>query len=396
MTERLYYKDPSLLTFEAVVTRIRDEDGRFVVFLDRSAFYPTSGGQSHDLGTLNGIEVIEVVETDNGDVAHVVRKTAFAVGDKVSGIVDSKRRQKNRQQHTAQHILSQLFVQKLGAETASVHLGDDYGAVELDASAVDDAVVREIEDEGNALVASNLPINILFVSGAELAALPLRKQPQREGTIRVIRIGELDWSACGGTHCNFTAEVGIIKIVGVEKLRGHALVKFLSGEQALDDYRMRLDITDRLAKALTCHPTDLVGKIDKLATENKNLRKMLAQLQKEQLPDRARDLAGKRMTIGNLSLVAERVDDVDGSLIGALASSVADEIGGLAILMCEQRVVIAAAPSAGLAADQLVRELAQKIGLKGGGNARLAQLGGANLERFAEYRDILISLVQNG
>ena len=395
MTERLYYHDPTLLTFDAVVSRLEEAEGRFLVYLDRSAFYPTSGGQSHDLGMLNDIAIINVIETRDGDVAHIVENRGFDVGRKVHGIVDARRRLKNRRQHTAQHILSQLFVQRLGAETLSVHLGDDYGAIETDASTVSDAIMLEVEDQANSIVAANQPIDILFVSGDELAGLPLRKPPQREGIVRVIRIGNLDWSACGGTHCSSTAEVGIIKIIGAEKIRGHALVKFLAGEQAIEDYRIRFEVTDRLARALTCHPTDLLVKVEKLVSDNRSLRREMTQLQKELLPVRARVLTTKLIKSGRVSLVTEEVADIDSGLIGALASLVADEIGGLAILTRGERLVIAAAASTGIAADQLARELCQRKGLKGGGNARVAQLGGADPKRFTEYRDVLVSLVQN-
>jgi len=395
VTERLYYHDPSLLTFDAVVTRFEEAEGRFLVYLDRSAFYPTSGGQSHDLGSLDDIAVVDVVETGDGDVAHVIASAGLDVGDRVHGIVEARRRLKNRQQHTAQHILSQLFVQRLGAETLSVHLGNDYGAVEIEASVVSDAIVQQVENDANGIVAANQPIDILFAQGEELAGLPLRKPPQRDGLVRVIRIGNLDWSACGGTHCNSTAEVGTIKIVGAEKIRGHASVKFLVGEQANADYRMRLEITDELSKALTCHPTDLIVKVEKLVSDNKNLRRELAQLQKELLPVRARDLASRPIASGRMSLVAEEIADIDSGLIGALTSMVAQETGGLAMLISGGRMAIAAAESTGIAADQLAREFCHKVGLKGGGNSRVAQIGGADPKRFAEYRDILISLVKN-
>lgn len=396
MTERLYYTDPALLSFDAQITRIEQADGRTVIFLDRSAFYPTSGGQSHDLGRINDSEIIEIAETPDGEVAHVIVSGRFQAGDKVHGEVNAERRLKNRQQHTAQHILSHLFIEKLNAETVSVHLGDEYGAIELNTSSVADNQLREIEKAAAEIISANVPIAILFVSGDEIGKIPLRKPPQREGTIRVIRIGQLDWSACGGTHCCSTAEIGLIKIIGMEKLRGHALVKFLAGGQALADYSLRFDVTDSLAKSMTCHPSDLLGKVEKLVAENKQLRKDLTQAQKELLPARARELASKVVAIGSAQVVVELANGIDSGLLSSLASLVATEINGSAMLMCDGRMAIASSESSGHAADKLAREFSQKTMLKGGGNARLAQLGGGDDKKFAEYRTLFLSVVQSG
>jgi alanyl-tRNA synthetase len=395
LTERLYYTDPSLQSFDAQVTRVEDAVGRWLVYLNRSAFYPTSGGQSHDLGTINDSELIDVMETPDGDVAHVVSVGTFRIGEKVHGEVDGVRRLKNRQQHTAQHILSHLFIAQLSAETVSVHLGDDYGAIELNAAQLSDSQTRQVEQAAASVVAANYPIEIIFASGDEIATLPLRKPPQREGTIRVIRIGQLDWSACGGTHCRFTSEVGIIKITGVEKIRGHAVVRFLAGSQAAADYQLRYEVTDTLARELTCHPSDLVGKVQKLITEHKQLRKDLNQAQKELLPARAKELAAKGVTAGTVTLVAELITGIDGGLLSSLATLVATDVKGLVMLMCEGRIAIASAEASGIGADWLARELGQKAGLKGGGNARIAQLGGGDDAKFSEYRNLLLTAVQS-
>ena len=396
LTERLYYSDPSLLSFEAQVVRVEKTEGRTLVFLDRSAFYPTSGGQSHDHGTLNDIEVVDVFETTEGDVAHAVSANRFHVGDRVGGVIDRDRRQKNRQQHTAQHILSSLFISHANAETVSVHLGDDYGAIELNVATIGESQLRQVEQAAAAVIFASHPVEIIFASGDEIAKLPLRKQPEREGPIRVIRIGDLDWSACGGTHCCFTSEVGLIKIIGMEKIRGHALVRFLAGEQALKDYRIRFEVTDTLAKALTCHPSDLVGRVEKLVAENKQLRKDLAQSQKELLPVRASELAAKAVTAGVTKVVAELVEDIDSSLLSALATLVATQVGGVVLLMCDGRLAIAAAEPCGLGADRLARDFSKQAGLKGGGNSRVAQLGGGDNAKFSEYRKLFLSVVQGG
>lgn len=394
MTERLYYRDPALLSFEAVVMRVEPSGELFHVFLDRSAFYPSSGGQLYDTGTLGGTAVIEVLETPDGDVAHVLA-TTVPTGARIKGEVDAARRRRHSRQHTAQHILSAVLTKLYVCETVSVHLGDDYGTVELDSAVLSDDQLKKVQQECTGIIDSNCDIEIVFAEGEEITSLPLRKPPSREGTIRVIRIGEVDWSACGGTHCRTTAEVGVIRLVGQEKLRGHAVIKFLAGEQALDDYALRADVTDKLAVNFTCNVRDLPGKIEKLTNENKELRRSLAMLQQEVIPVRAQTIAARANIFGKWKIAMETMNGLDGTMAGKLAGAVADEIGGLALLMVDGRLIIAVSATTSLKAGQLARLLAERTGLKGGGSDHVAQLGGAQESRLTEYRDLIIALAEH-
>lgn len=392
MTERLYYRDPALTEFEATITESAVEKGKYHTVLDRSAFYPTSGGQQHDLGILNGVPVVDVV--DAGDtVRHVTEKSVGEVGQTVRGEVDSARRRRHRQQHTAQHILSQTFIRLYGYETVSVHLGDEYGAIELSVPSVELNHVAEVERQANEIVMSSWPVEILFLSGAEIESVPLRKIPTREGSLRVIKIGEFDWSACGGTHCNSTAEVGLIKIIGAEKMRGRALVNFLAGVQALEDYRLRFDVTDSLSRTFTCHVSDLPAKTGKLSDENKGLRREITMLQKELIPIRAKALAGGAETVGQVRTIAREMQGMDAASAGQLGAVVADEIDGLVLLAAEGKLLISVGATSNLHAGELAKKLAAETGLRGGGSNRAAQLGGADTSKLDHYRAILLSLI---
>ncbi|MEW5796747.1 MAG: DHHA1 domain-containing protein [Candidatus Zixiibacteriota bacterium] len=395
MTERLYYRDPGLLEFDARITDVGRRGDSYYAVLDRSAFYPTSGGQSYDTGTLNGVAVHDVIESDDGDVWHLTQEQVGEVGTAVRGVVDKERRRRNRQNHTAQHILSAAFHRLYGLRTMSVHLGDEYGAVELQADAITCEQLATIEDEANRIVADNLPVEIMFVDSSLVEALPLRKEPQREGLLRVIRIGDFDYSACGGTHCNTSGGVGVIKIIGVEKIRGRALVKYLAGSLAISDYRMRFGVTDTLTRTLTCHPTDIPDKVAKLTGEISALRKQVADLQRELLPARADSLSKAATNVGRHQLIFERVSDLDASAVSRLAGLAADKISGLAVIFFEGRLSIAAGQSSGLHAGQLARELGTRLSLKGGGNERVAQLGGADITDLEAYRSALRSILEN-
>jgi alanyl-tRNA synthetase len=393
MTERLYYSDPDLLEFEAEVVAVERRGDDFYTILSRSAFYPTSGGQSNDTGKLGVVDVTDVVENADGDVEHVTRAEVGAPSNQIQGTVNGERRWRNRQMHTAQHLLSQLFIARHNAETVSVHLGDEYGAVELNTESVSPEDLTVIEKEANLRVREGLAVEVLFVEGDALKDIPLRKVPERAGRLRIIKIGELDYSACGGTHCNNTAQVGIIKIIGTEKLRGNLLVKFLSGSQSLDDYIRRFGITDSLSKSQTCHFIDLEEKIGKLTDEHRSMRKEIVSLQKELAPIRVQQLLTRKRQIGACNVIFEDAGDLDPSIVNDVARQAAEGLGGLVVLMVNNRLVFAASEQSGIHAGQLVKRFTEDIGLRGGGSERMAQVGGANPAAFTTYVETVERLI---
>ncbi len=389
MTERLYYKNSDLLEFETTIAEVgQTESGHFCV-LDSSAFYPTSGGQFHDTGLLNKIPVSDVIENEKGRVLHITAAVVGNVGDRVRGSVDSQRRIDNCQKHTAQHILSQAFVTLFKMETVSVHLGDQYASIELKTKSVTDEQMYQAEELANQLIFDRLPIEIRFVDAVEAARLPLRKVPDRERKIRIVQIGEFDYSACGGTHCRNSAEVGLIKIIGVEKMRGNLSVKFLAGRLAIEDYKSRFDVTNRLANTLTCHFSDLEERFAKTFEENRNLRKDITRLQAERLPQMAKELADKANRTDKPHQLIESVELSDPKTLGQLAVLVADSIDGLAVLISGDRAALATSKETGIHAGQLAKHLSEKLSLRGGGGEQQAQLAGITSEQMASCREII-------
>ncbi len=394
MTERLYYTNPGLLEFEATVVEVGEESGRHLTVLDRSAFYPTSGGQLFDTGFLGGVPVIDVDEGPAEEVRHWTASPVGTPGERVAGMVDAYRRRMHRQQHTAQHILSQTFVRLFGYETVSVHLGEEYGAIELNVEKISEEQLREAEERAVEAVFGDLPVEILFAERTEALKLPLRKVPKREGVIRIIKIDGFDHSACGGTHCDRTGQVGLLKIVGVEKMRGHALVNFLAGEQARADFAVRYAVTSQLTRKLTCSVNDLVGSFDRIEAENKELKREMGRLQRDMMPSHARELAAGAIAVGERLLVVAPVDTYDSKLINQLAGMVAEQVNGVAALLFDGRLIVAVGPQSGLHAGNLVKELSAQTGLRGGGNQAVAQVGGADPAQLETYRAILETLVR--
>ena len=393
MTERLYYTDPALMEFDASIMDSGQYKDKFYAILDKSAFYPTSGGQPHDLGLLNNSKVLDVNEDDKGVIRHITDQPAGEKGAIVHGIIDSDRRQYFRRLHTAQHILSRGFIDLFGIETVSVHLGEEYGAIELPVDTISAEQWTKAEQFAFKVIQENQPIEIIFAEETKAATLPLRKKPDRTGVIRVIKIGELDWSACGGTHCSTTAEVGMIKVIGVEKQRGNTLVNFLAGSKAKEDYDTRFKVTNEISKSLTCSVGDIPGRLEKIAEENKQLRKQIGALQIQLLPAIVESLVAKNVHGNKVKIVCEVITDIDSKLLNQIAGDVAKRIDGVTALLFENRMCLSVAESTKLDAGQIVKEMSARFNLKGGGSKAVAQLGGLQSDKINEYREVLAAVI---
>ena len=385
MTDRIYYKDSAILEFDANIVKTSKEGDKYVTILDRTAFYPTSGGQLHDTGRLNDITVVDVIE-DNSHILHLTDQKIGEINEKVNGLVDKTRRQINCQNHSAQHILSQAFVKLYDIATVSVHLGEEYGALELNTDKISSKQLKEIESLSNNIINSNLPIEILFIDSDNLKDYPLRKIPERKGILRIIKIGDYEISACGGTHCNSTAEVGIIKVTETEKIRNHVLVKFLAGTLAFRDYFQRYDITHKLSTEMTSHFSNLVERFHKLTQDNRDQKKQITQLNKELLPVIVDKIATKSEIIQGIPFVYESLNDFDKKLLNNLTIQVTEKIKGIAVIYSGSRLIIAVDQSTKLSAGEITQNITSTFNLKGGGSAAIAQIGEVDTEEVEKIR----------
>jgi len=377
MTERLYYADAYLREFDASVTRVDQRDGRTRVFLDRTAFYPTSGGQPFDLGTLGAARIVDVVDDDDGEIAHVVDGVAPAPAARVHGAIDWTRRFDHMQQHTGQHVLSAAIDRLFSARTVSFHLGTESSTIDLSRELTRDEVIAA-EVEANRIVWENHPVTIRFASAEEAAKLPLRKESVREGTLRLIDIDRFDLSACGGTHVGATGAIGIIAAGATERFKGGQRVEFFCGGRALTRFRAMRDTIAGAVRVLSVLPSELPAAIEKLQGETRERQKRLAALQLDLARYRAAELAASAEQTGAGRLVSAAVD-ADANGLKALASAITAQPGYTAVLVSSSRpaLIVAARSQDGLlAADQLVAALIEKFGGRGGGRPDLAQCGG--------------------
>lgn len=376
MTDRLYYNDPYLTEFDAEVLRVEDHDGRTSAVLDRTAFYPTSGGQPFDTGTLGAARVVDVVDGDDGAVRHVVEGT-IAPG-KVRGRIDWARRFDHMQQHTGQHVLSAAFDRVAQARTESFHLGSAASTIDLGREVAPPAIERA-EDEANRIVWEDRPVHIRFADAAEAAALPLRKESDRTGTLRLIDVEGFDLSACGGTHVARTGAIGVIAVTGWEKFRGGTRVEFVCGGRALRSHRALREVVTGSVRALSVLPGELPSAIERLQGELKDARKTIKGLQGDLAVHEAARLAAEAEPAGGARILVRALEGWDVAGLKTIASTIVQRPGHVAVLLgtpAPASVVIARSAGVALDCAAVLRAVTEKFGGKGGGRPELAQGGG--------------------
>jgi alanyl-tRNA synthetase len=376
-TDRLYYQDPYLREFTARVSARRTINDRPAVALDRTAFYPTGGGQPNDTGTLNGVPVSDVIAEDGG-IWHVL--AAELAGDAASGMLDWSRRFDHMQQHTGQHILSQAFIVARDAETVAFHLGATASTIDLNRTDLGPEALAAIEAAANRVIDDARPVTATFVSQAELARLPLRKPPKVTEAIRIVQVAGFDWSACGGTHVANSSQVGLIKIAGIERRGAELRVAFLCGGRARADYGRLQTLASGLAARFTCAQDEVPDAVERLARENQAGRKALDDLEAqwveatastwwaEAQPDKSS--ASRRLIIRAVDAPAERVKK--------LAQALRPRPGAVICLGARgerPQLFFARADDVPLNMGDLLRTAAAAGGGRGGGRPDWAQGG---------------------
>lgn len=379
MTDRLYYDDATLTTFDARVVDSRSTERGWAVCLDRTAFYPTSGGQPHDTGTLGGLPVRDVWDDESDAVWHLIDVPLAA--DEVGGRVDWPRRFDHMQQHTGQHLLSAAFVEVFDANTIGFHLGVESSTIDLDIDHLAWEAAFRAEDEVNRVVWENRPVTIHHVTLDDLGDIPLRKPPQVTGDIRVIWVKGYDASACGGTHVRSTGEVGLIKITGIERYKGGVRVSFLCGERALRDYRRALHIVRETSADLSVGQDALRETVARIQDDSKATRKALNQAQSALVQIEAERLWVATPEIGGVRRIAAHWPDRAFNDARAIAAQLREQPRTLLLLAVteDKGVRLVCARSDDLSqfdAGALLREAAGALGGRGGGSPVMAQ-GGA-------------------
>jgi alanyl-tRNA synthetase len=378
MTDRLYYNDPYKQEFDATIVRAGVKDAHQVLLLDRSAFYPTSGGQPSDTGTLGATRVIDVFDDDDGNVWHAMEAggSPLAAGQPVHGTIDWPRRFDHMQQHTGQHVLSAAFERIGRARTVSFHLGADLSTIDLARTVTPDEI-REAENEANRVVWDDRPVTIRYVSEEEARQLPLRKEPARGGTLRLIDIEAFDLSACGGTHVARTGVIGLIAITGWERFKGGQRVTFACGGRALARHRLLRDAAAATGRLLSAVPADLPAAVERLQNDLRESRRSAQAMEIELAWHRAAALVASAVEGTNGRVVA-RVVEGDAAALKTLAAAVV-ATGGMIVALVSAAsppvVVVARSADVTASAKETVAVLLERFGGKGGGRDEMAQAG---------------------
>ena len=382
MTERLYYDNAYLTEFDGCVLACRENGAHFDVLLDRSAFYPTSGGQPFDTGTLGNAQVIDVNVID-GDVWHTVTQP-LTPGTTVHGCIDWPRRFDHMQQHAADHMIASALHRLMGGVTIGLHISGDMSTIDVSmpggATRLSDEDIRRIEDDVNERIQRNVPVRCWFPEAEELAALPLRKPPTVDEHVRIVAIGEDEMVACGGTHPATAGQLGLVKIVSVTPARGKMRVAFLAGARAMADYRRVSEAAHQTAGMLSTGVENLAASVSALQEKLRAAEFELVRLRREQLLNQAEQFIAEAEALPGGARLIARFVDADAMLLRDLASKLIEAPGMIALLGAmngDQAIyVFGRASDVNVHMGTLLKESSLPLGGKGGGRPDFAQGGG--------------------
>jgi alanyl-tRNA synthetase len=394
VTERLYYSDSHLIEFEARVVDVTDRvSGWTAVVLDQTAFYPTGGGQPTDTGTLNGSRVVECIDDGDNGVLHVVQGAAPVRDAVVRGRVDWARRLDHIQQHTGQHILSQAFVKLFNAPTKGFRVMDASCEIDVELNNPTTEIIERAVELANNVIWEDRSITILNVTSEQAAELSLRKEPAREGELRLIEIEGFDLTPCGGTHAYRTGEVGMIAVRSWERAKGLTRMEFVAGTRALADYRKANKSAREMAALFSTGRDDAPQLAAQMVEENKELHRRVRMLEEVA----AGVEAEKLLATAEAGIVVQVFEGRDAESLKKLAHALMTKPGTVALLGSRDkdtaRLVFARSSEAPGDMSMLMREACTMLDGRGGGKPEMAQGGGKKIEKLNDALNRALTLL---
>ena len=416
MTERIYYHDSYLTNFSAKVIKKQKDNDYFGLVFDKTAFYPTSGGQPHDQGTVNEVPIVNIVDLHNGQILHLLKKDIKEAN--IDCVINWSTRFDHMQQHSGQHILSQAFLKVTGATTIGFHLSSDYSTIDLDIASVSDPDLEKVEHLANCIVYENRSVDMRIIEQEDILSLDLRKKTDRSGPIRVIEIKEFDLSPCGGTHVKNTAEIGGIFVKNIEKISRGVRIEFLCGQRIIESYRNDLSFLESIAGQLCISPEEAPTRIEIQIDELKQLRKQVHTMNLHHANDVARKLCneaflletiidfqpGERDRLNNkehfeellrkTKVVMHLFSNETCSLKEIAQEIMKKEKFTIVLLACESKnsQIVFSGPSF-INFQFILDGCFQIIGGKGGGSKTFVQAGGCNPKTLSKGLDLASNLV---
>jgi alanyl-tRNA synthetase len=397
MTDRLYYHNSFLYDFDARVVEAFESNGRYAIVLDRTAFYPTSGGQVHDLGILTAvgkqIPVTEVADDEDGRILHFASALLVA-GTQVHGSIDAARRLDHVQQHSGQHVLSAAFIRLFNMPTVSFHMGEESCTIDLETAGLSAAQAQKTEYLANEVIAEDRPVSIRFVPLEEARQLGLRKLPPKQtGDLRLIDITDFDLTACGGTHVRATGQIGSILLRKIEKVKPGVRVEFVCGLRAVNTARRDYSTLTEAAALYSSHIYDVPQQVRKSLEETKAAGKAQHKLLEELAELYAERLLAQGA--GSPQIITEFFPERDAAFIKLLAQKLTAGKSAVVALLAsgagQPTLVFAQTPGQKTNMGQLMKDAMTQLGGRGGGSANMAQGG---LPAGSADVDKLTSLLQ--
>ena len=386
MTERLYYEDAYLTEFDGTVTGIRQDKGIWVA-LDRSAFYPTSGGQPFDTGTLNGIRVTDT-EVDREGVVWHQTEAAIEPGTAVHGRIDWERRLDHMEQHGGEHMLAGALWEKLGGTTIGLHLGQENSSIDVSMPdgrmhLTEDEIIL-LEDTVNSRIRQDAEIRCWFPSEEELMTLPLRKKPTVSEHIRIVAMGDFEMVACGGTHPRSTGRIGQIKILSASPSKGKVRITFVCGRRAEKLFQIYMRSAHKAGNVLSCPVEKIAGSAGELKARLAEAERKVNRFETERILKEIRKQEEKE-SLRDICLSVTVLEDAEAKPVSEAVSRYIDEDGKALLLCAGERLIFARSRDVEIDMNELIRRVA-----RGGGRPDMAS--GAGIPQCAEAaRKILVT-----
>lgn len=396
-TEKLFYKDQYIKEFEGKVLEVTERDGKFHVFLDKTAFFPGGGGQASDLGTLDGKEVIDVIE-EGDKIAHILNEK-IEEGKVVKGIIDWNRRHDGMQQHLAQHVLSGCFFSMFNVNTAGIHLGHDVSTVDIIGNVSED-MIKKAEKRANEVIKENHKVNFIMTDREKAQAMGLRRDlATDDNSIRVVQIEDLDINACCGVHPSNTLELQMIKIKGWVPHKGNTRIEFLAGDRAVSYALDRDNILSEICKKLNTADNEAINRINNLNNDYAEVLEEKKKLKNELSKYEVQNLINSAEKSNDFIIISKIYENEDMKYLNKLATSLTEENNRVVLFAVKgkDKANLLFAVSKNLKEKNmgaLVKETLALIDGKGGGSPLIAQGGGKNVENLEKAMEYALEKVR--
>ncbi|GEN53813.1 alanyl-tRNA editing protein [Halobacillus faecis] len=380
MTRKLYYENVYTMEFDSKVTKAGEDERGLYVVLEETAFYPTGGGQPHDEGTLNGVEVFDVEEVDD-EVRHYIKEELIEEGKEIHGKVNQQRRMDHMQQHCGQHMISAVFDDQFDIPTTSFHLGKDTVTIDLGTEKLSDEILEKVEEQVNRMIRSNYPVETKWMSVAEAGEYPLRKPLAVQGDVRLVIIPEVDYNGCGGTHPHSTGEVMAAKFLGWTKNKKQVRLEFVCGNRVLQKLGQKHQVLTEMKRIVPKPEQQLIGEVGELIRASKEKDKKIAELEEQLLHYEANEIlsASKEQ-----SVIQHVFKDRSIKTLQSLGKAIIEEAPeAYVILISEQEEQLQFVLARGDHIERNMNDVAKQamplIEGKGGGKPNFVQGGGKRL-----------------